>query len=215
MVGTQPAWGELCGPDPKCAQRLSASLWSARRCRRSPVNGWQRSCSTPFGITVVGTRVHRRTLRPSRSAQRLSASLWSAQWPSRRRPRCRSDSAQRLSASLWSAPHPSQNVPRKDLLSPPFMDRFKSDESAIKQSTWSARSGYPRLEIQTVLLRQASSRIVKDHQPIAGRQVGLDYALRDSRRRRVLDSSELDDHVPRRLARPIWRSGGRVQTRYS
>ena len=63
-------------------------------------------CSTPFGITVVGTR---QPCRPwaegtSRCAQRLSASLWSAR-PEMINSCVRLDGAQRLSASLWSA-HP-------------------------------------------------------------------------------------------------------------
>ena len=60
-----------------CAQRLSASLWSAPE-RVSGLVFFGTECSTPFGITVVGTTVNRFSPLPPCSAQRLSASLWSA-----------------------------------------------------------------------------------------------------------------------------------------
>ena len=100
-----PAAGS--GPSRRCAQRLSASLWSARQmlgsdryqaacsAQRLSASLWSApggvvvpgvpQCSTPFGVTVVGTDTGTDAhagAQPT-SAQRLSASLWSAPRPGR------------------------------------------------------------------------------------------------------------------------------------
>ena len=61
-----------------CAQRLSASQRSALG-RSHGVGDGQGLCSTPFGITEVGTRSRTMACRQPGSAQRLSASQRSAQ----------------------------------------------------------------------------------------------------------------------------------------
>ncbi len=60
-----------------CAQRLSASQRSAPG-RRLTESTMPTVCSTPFGITEVGTWTARRTRRAAQGAQRLSASQRSA-----------------------------------------------------------------------------------------------------------------------------------------
>ena len=88
---------------PSCAQRLSASLLSAQRGGGRQRSGAGRLCSTPFGITAVVTdRVRTTASSTAPSAQRLSASLRSSLAHAAAPPRL-AGCAQRLSASLRSS----------------------------------------------------------------------------------------------------------------
>ena len=102
------------------AQRLSASQRSAPLISASAGRLRLRMCSTPFGITEVGTAVHSVVELSRASAQRLSASQRSARWHRGPADAGRPCGAQRLSASQRSAQHATANGASSATCSTPF-----------------------------------------------------------------------------------------------